>query len=94
MKPIGNNEGPIMLVQLLITLNIFYFLINNIRMAELVAFIILTVAILGAICGNKDFDNLAVKNSIPVALYWKQGKVPYEISQAFGTNTTIFFNLK
>jgi len=49
-------------------------------------FLILTVAILGASCGNKDVDKFAVKNSIPVALYWNKGKVPYEISQQFGTN--------
>lgn len=61
-------------------------------MMELFTSLILTVAILGASCDNKDVGNLAVKNVNPVALYWNKGKVPYEISQQFGTNTRTFFS--
>lgn len=54
-------------------------------MTEFVVFLIVTAAILSASCGSKDVGNLAVNNSNPVALYWNKGKVPYEISQQFGT---------
>ena len=61
-------------------------------MMELVAFLILTVAILGASCDNKDVGNPTVKKT-PVATYWSKGNVPYEISQQFGIFIKDIFHL-
>ena len=52
---------------------------------KLVVFFIATVAILGASCGYKKVGDLVVNNSTPFARYWNKGKIPYEISQQFGT---------
>lgn len=65
--------------------------LNSSRMVEL--FLILTVAILGASCDNKDVGNPAVENSTPVAIYWNKGNVPYEISNQFGILIRTFFTL-
>ncbi len=54
-------------------------------MVKLIAFFILTVAILGASSGDKT-GNLLVHDSTPAALYWNKGKIPYEISKQFGTH--------